>query len=158
MRGAQPYISFRDSFNWMSLKLEQLPKALGLQIDEGGKEFFPHGWNRNANMHKQLAHLPPRHHYYPDSMAKKRLEQFEAWYTANYNTQFCLGQQIGPYCQQDCRILAHAVVKFRQLFLEIATDVKKRDDVIANSLTLASACIRHFCLLFINHIFKLGSF
>jgi hypothetical protein len=43
------------------------------------------------------------------------------------------------------------VVKFRQLFLEIATDVKRRDDVIANSLTLASACIRHFCL-FINRI------
>jgi hypothetical protein len=91
-------------------------------------------------------------------MAKKRLEQFNAWYTANCNTQFCLSQQIGPYCQQDCRILAHAVVKFRQLFLEIATDVKKRDDVIVNSLTLASACIRHFCLLFINHIFKLGFF
>jgi hypothetical protein len=129
----------------MSLPLEQLPKALGLEIDEGGKAFFPHGWNHNMNMDVTLLNLPERQHYYPESMGKQRLEKFNRWYEANYNTPFYLREQIGPYCEQDCRILAHAVIKFQQLFFHLATKPTKRDDVLVNSLTLASACIRHFC-------------
>jgi hypothetical protein len=129
----------------MALKLEQLPKALGLDIDEGDKAFFPHGWNQNRNMEVVLEHLPDRHHYYPDSMGKKRLAKFNEWYETNYNTPFCLGEQLGPYCEQDSRLLAHSVVKFQQLFFELATKPERRDDVVVNSLTLASACIRHFC-------------
>jgi hypothetical protein len=145
VHGTCPHLSFRDSFNWMSLRLEQLPKALGLEIDEGGKAFFPHGWNKNRNMHVQLPHLPERQHYYPESMSKERLERFNRWYEENRESPFCLGEQIGPYCEQDCRILAHAVVKFQHLFFELASEPDKRDDVFVNSLTLASACIRHFC-------------
>jgi hypothetical protein len=145
IRGTCPHISFRDSYNWMSLPLEQLPKALGLEIDEGDKAFFPHGWNQNRNMDIVLDHLPERQHYYPDSMGKQRLAKFNQWYEATYNTRFCLGEQLGPYCEQDTRLLAHSVVKFQQLFYELATRPERRDDVLVNSLTLASACIRHFC-------------
>ena len=143
------------------LKLEELPKALNLEIDEGGKAFFPHGWNMNRNMNIRLPHLPDRHFYYPESMRKKRLDAFNRWYAANKHTPFCLGEEIGPYCEQvsgegvkrsipscqDVRILAHAVVKFRKLFFDLASDPSKRDDCFTNSLTLASSAIRHYCEL-----------
>uniref|UniRef100_A0A1I8B7B9 DNA-directed DNA polymerase n=1 Tax=Meloidogyne hapla TaxID=6305 RepID=A0A1I8B7B9_MELHA len=76
-RGICPYISFRDSFNWMMLKLEQLPKALGLEIDEGGKSFFPHGWNYTKNMKIRLKGLPDCQFYYPESMTKQRRKEFD---------------------------------------------------------------------------------
>jgi hypothetical protein len=143
--GIWPHISFRDSFNWMSLKLEELPRTLGLQVHDKG--FFPFGYNYNRNMHKRLEGLPPRELYYPDSMQPKRREEFMRWYAENeHTTRFLLSEQIRIYCEQDVRVLAHAVLKFRQLFFELAPDPEKRDDVIASSLTLASACNRHFCM------------
>jgi len=146
-RNRFPYISFRDSFNWTMLKLEQLPKALALEIDEGGKSFFPHGWNFNKNMNVRLDGLPDQQYYYPDSMGKERRKKFEEWYEKSKNDPFCLREQIVEYCQQDVRILAHALVKLQRLFFELATEPSKRDDVLVNSMTIASACIRHFCKL-----------
>nr|CAD2200857.1 unnamed protein product [Meloidogyne enterolobii] len=148
--GICPYISFRDSFNWMMLKLEQLPKALGLNIDEGGKSFFPHGWNYNKNMNLRLDGLPPKKYYYPESMGKERREKFEEWYKLNMNQPFCLREQIVEYCEQDVRILAHALVKLQHLFFELAPDPSKRDDILVSSMTLASACLRHFCINYLN--------
>lgn len=142
--GLTPHISFRDSFNWMSLKLEELPKTLGLSVEDKG--FFCHGWNYNRNMNLQLDGLPPRELYYPESMQPKRREEFNRWYYENeHSTRFLLREQIRLYCEQDVRVLAHAVLKFRQLFFALATDALLKDDVIATSLTLASACNRHFC-------------
>nr|CAD2176394.1 unnamed protein product [Meloidogyne enterolobii] len=149
-RSRFPYISFRDSFNWTMLKLEQLPKALALEIDEGGKSFFPHGWNFNKNMDVRLKGLPDQQYYYPDSMGKERRKMFEEWYTANKNEPFCLREQIVEYCQQDVRILAHALVKLQRLFFALATEPAKRDDVLVNSMTIASACIRHFCINYLK--------
>nr|CAD2193113.1 unnamed protein product [Meloidogyne enterolobii] len=145
-RGICPYISFRDSFNWTMLKLEQLPKALALDIDEGGKSFFPHGWNFNKNMNVRLNGLPDQQYYYPDSMGKERRIKFEEWYNNHKNEPFCLREQIVEYCEQDVRVLAHALVKLQRLFFELAREPSKRDDVLVNSMTLASACIRHFCI------------
>ncbi|KAF7627182.1 DNA_pol_B_2 domain-containing protein [Meloidogyne graminicola] len=101
----------------MALKLEKLPKALGLEIDEGGKAFFPHGWNFNKNMNIRLHGLPDNKYYYPESMGKERRENFEMWYNENINVPFCLAEQIGIYCEQDVRILAHAVIKFQKYFM-----------------------------------------
>jgi len=131
----------------MALKLEQLPKALGLEIDEGGKAFFPHGWNFNKNMNIKLSGLPERKYYYPESMGKERRKIFETWYKENINFPFCLAEQIGLYCEQDVRILANAVIKFQRLFFDLAPEPSKRDDVLSSSLTLPSACLRHFCKL-----------
>jgi len=156
-KGICPYISFRDSFNWMMLKLDQLPKALGLEIDEGGKSFFPHGWNFNKNMHIQLDGLPDKEHYYPNSMGKQRRKDFEEWYLLNKNEPFCLSEKIVEYCEQDVRILAYALVKLQKLFFELAPEPSKQDDVLVSSMTLASACLRHICKLKIINKHKLYS-
>jgi len=150
--GIYPYISFRDSFNWMMLKLEQLPKALGLDIDEGGKSFFPHGWNFTKNMDVKLAGLPDKKCYYPETMGKQRRKDFEEWYDMHKDEPFLLCEQIVEYCEQDVRILTHALVKLQKLFFELATEPSKRDDILASSMTLAGACLRHFCSLYKNFI------
>lgn len=99
-KGGWPHIAFRDSFNWLAMKLEQMPATLGLSIDEGGKAFFPHGWNRTRNMFVRLPTLPAKHYYYPESMSKERLAAFNVWYEQNKNTPFCLADEIGCYCEQ----------------------------------------------------------
>nr|CAD2208735.1 unnamed protein product [Meloidogyne enterolobii] len=149
-KGIYPYISFRDSFNWMMLKLDQLPKALGLEIDEGGKSFFPHGWNFNKNMDVLLKGLPSKKYYYPDTMGKQRRKDFEEWYDLHKDQSFLLCEQIVEYCEQDVRILTHALVKLQRLFFELATEPSKRDDVLVSSMTLASACLRHFCINYLK--------
>jgi len=136
--GIYPYISFRDSFNWMMLKLEQLPKALGLDIDEGGKSFFPHGWNFNKNMNVKLGGLPDRKYYYPETMGKQRRKDFEEWYDMHKDEPFLLCEQIVEYCEQDVRILTHALVKLQKLFFELATEPTKRDDILVSSMTSLS--------------------
>nr|CAD2205483.1 unnamed protein product [Meloidogyne enterolobii] len=148
--GIYPYISFRDSFNWMMLKLDQLPKALGLDIDEGGKSFFPHGWNLNKNMDILLKNLPAKKYYYPETMGKQRRKEFEEWYDMHKDGSFLLCEQIVEYCEQDVRILTHALVRLQKLFFELATESSKRDDVLVSSMTLASACLRHFCINYLK--------
>uniref|UniRef100_A0A914P579 DNA-directed DNA polymerase n=1 Tax=Meloidogyne incognita TaxID=6306 RepID=A0A914P579_MELIC len=112
--------------------------------------FFPHGWNYNINMDIRLRTLPEKKYYYPESMGKERRKEFENWYNLNKNEPFCLREQIEEYCEQDVRILAHALVKLQKLFFDLAPDPSKRDDIIVSSMTLASACLRHFCINYLK--------
>jgi hypothetical protein len=83
-------ISFRDSFNWMPLKLAELPKALALNVCD--KKFFPHKYNRPENIHIVRDSLPPAEHYCPGSFGTKALlKVFDEWYSKNKNTRFCFG-------------------------------------------------------------------
>jgi hypothetical protein len=130
-----------------------LPKALALDV-ESSKGFFPYAYNYNANMNVILPGLPAAELYFPNSMTATRREQFHQWYEQNKHMPFCLRDQIKIYCELDVWLLAHAVVKFQELFFKLATTPEKRDDVLVSSLTLASACNRHFCecCLFISNL------
>ena len=149
--GVNPCISFRDSFNWMPLKLAELPKTMGLNVIE--KKYFPHKYNRPENIHIVRQILPPKDDYCPQSMGSiSKRQAFDEWYDENVNTQFCLRDALQEYCENDVLILAQAVVRYRSIFQTLAREPGNVDDVIANSLTIASACIRHFCINFIEAV------
>jgi hypothetical protein len=141
-----PEIIFRDSFNWLApLALADLPAALGLSVSDKG--WFPYLYNRNENLHVQLDNLPDKELYAYKGMRKKKRKAFKVFYKENAiakKTPFCLKDALVEYGMQDVRILAHAVIEFRRLFKDISGD-----DMIENSVTAASACMRYYCTNFI---------
>ncbi|KAH7698432.1 Protein C25F9.2 protein, partial [Aphelenchoides avenae] len=128
---------FRDSYCLMSQPLGDLVDAYKLGIEE--KQFFPHLFNKPANYTRRLRHLPKRKYYVPDSMKPEKREQFKKWYREHKNTPFYLPDKLREYCCNDVQILLHALVAFRQEWMEVC-----QDDVLRNSMTIASACMRTY--------------
>lgn len=89
-------IVFKDSFNFLSQKLESLPKTLGLSVQP--KLFFPHAFNRPENMHTTLDSLPDRADYFPLHFNSAKRREFERFYTANQNSGFNLASALKEYC------------------------------------------------------------
>jgi len=102
-------------------------------------------------LHISRSTLPSKEDYCPQSLATaSKRHAFEEWYTENVNSRFCLRDALKEYCENDVLILAQAVVRYRSVFKALAQEPGSEDDVIANSLTIASACIRHFCINFLE--------
>jgi hypothetical protein len=141
-----PEVIFRDTYNWLQLKLEKLPTALGLNVQDKG--WFPYLYNRNENLHVRLDNLPDMHFYAPQTMKPDKALDFYHFYYTNAvqkKTPFCLSEALIEYGANDVRILAHAIVKFRHLFMQITGQ-----DVIEKSMTIAGACMNYYCSKFLN--------
>lgn len=129
---------FRDSYNLMPQPLAALVGAYDLSVAD--KPWFPHLYNCSTNYEISLEHLPDRKFYCPNNFSKEKLEQFEQWYEANKNTPFHLPQKLREYCCNDVEILKHALVAFRTQWM----DITEGEDVLRNSMTIASSCMRFF--------------
>lgn len=127
----------RDSYCLMSQPLGDLVDAYKLDIEE--KQFFPHLFNKPANYKRRLRHLPKRKYYAPESMKPERRSQFKEWYRKHKDTSFYLPDKLREYCCNDVQILMHALVAFRREWMEVC-----QDDVLRNSMTIASACMRTY--------------
>ncbi|KAH7726300.1 Protein C25F9.2 protein [Aphelenchoides avenae] len=126
----------------MSRPLDDLVSAYGLKEIYGvePKSIFPHGFNdpRNYTL-PTLPHLPPFDTYYPDGMKPSKRARFEAEYARDYNTPTALLPMLEEYCLLDVGILKYALVEFRREWI-----AQTGDDILRHSITIASACIRHF--------------
>jgi DNA polymerase type B, organellar and viral len=138
----QGKVVFRDSYNWIPLRLAKMPSALGL-ADVEDKGHFPHFYNREVNMDVELPNLPPLHYYSPDSMKEADRFAFLHWYYANAivkKTPFHLRKDVVDYCRNDVDILTHALVRYQKLFTSIAGG----RDVLRSSITIAGFCLNYF--------------
>ena len=68
---------FRDSFNYVSQKLDSLVKAFNLPVDP--EMFFPHLYNLKKNYNTNLPQLPPKDDYLIKSKKPKDKKAFEKW-------------------------------------------------------------------------------
>ena len=92
-----PELIFKDSFNFLSQRLDNLPKTLDLSVQP--KLFFPHAFNRPENMLTFLDTLPNREFYFPEQFSTlKKREEFERFYNENLNKGFNLAQALKEYC------------------------------------------------------------
>jgi hypothetical protein len=137
-KGIVPDTRFIDTYNIMPVALAKLPATFELQIE--GKEWFPHLYNKRENLGVRLPHLPSCDDYMYKSKKQTDKEAFEKWYEEHRNEEFFLDEKLAEYCCNDVRILAHAVVRMRQYFMEISKGI----DIFRTSITIASACMRHF--------------
>ena len=87
---------FRDSFNYVSQKLESLVKAFALPAEP--KMWFPHMFNKEDNYNKILPHLPPKDDYLYKSKKPEEKRAFERWYAENKNNEYNFNETLAEYC------------------------------------------------------------
>ncbi|KAL3095127.1 hypothetical protein niasHT_027946 [Heterodera trifolii] len=144
-----PLTIFHDSYNLMPIKLSGLIKSFGLHIKD--KQHFPHMFNKSANYHNVLPHLPPREDYCPNQKKKADLQKFDDWYNNNMHQKFNLKEKLPEYCCNDVKILTHALVELRREFKQLTQRNGKHGgiDILWQAMTIASACVKNFAL---NHL------
>nr|CAD2201106.1 unnamed protein product [Meloidogyne enterolobii] len=146
-------VIFRDSFNLCPVGLGKLVGAFGLKITE--KQFFPHLANKTSNYGKILPQLPPKTDYIYGGMTTERQQEFDKWYANEKNQPFFLDEALAEYCLNDVQILTEALIAFRLKFAEISKHKSSKTgeeigiDILKDSMTIASACMKHFRL---NHL------
>ncbi|KAL3091956.1 hypothetical protein niasHT_020820 [Heterodera trifolii] len=134
-------------YKLIPIKLASFVKTFGLQIDGvDNKKYFPHKFNKAANYGVVLDSLPPLDDYYPGGHFPEERKKLEQWYEENRNTPFDLREVIADYCKADVQILAHGMVKMRQLFAAATSQE------LTDSITIPSACMKFFVLL--SHVGK----
>ena len=130
-----------------------MPAALGLQ-ESTKKGDFPYMISAYENEGKKWDSLPPISYYGIDRMMPVVRKEFEVWHARNRRKEFDYNKEITDYCQQDVTVLKKAVLAFRQLFLNVTTHSEKAAHGICpfgeGSFTIASACSRVFCQLFLQ--------
>lgn len=106
-------LSFRDNLNFMLLKLEQLPKAMGFEVDSI-KGVFPYTHPFIEDKHKVIM-LPDRKYFCPENMSKERLSQFDEWYSDRLENdpKYHYYKEMTSYCDNDVQILKKACIRFR---------------------------------------------
>ncbi|KAL3073425.1 hypothetical protein niasHT_038563 [Heterodera trifolii] len=133
---------FRDSYKLIPIKLANFVKTFGLEIEGvDNKKYFPHKFNKADNYGTVLDTLPPMEDYYPGGLFPAERAKFEQWYDENREIGFELNEVIADYCKTDVQILAHGLVKMRQLFLS-----ETRHD-ITDSVTIPSGCMKYWVQL-----------
>uniref|UniRef100_A0A914KXM4 DNA-directed DNA polymerase n=1 Tax=Meloidogyne incognita TaxID=6306 RepID=A0A914KXM4_MELIC len=135
------WIIFHDTYNLMPMPLASLVPAFGLQVED--KPFFPHLANNPKNYGKEI--YPAKEDYLCNGMMPEKRAQFDKWYTQHKEEPFKLDEQLAAYCTNDVDILMAALISFRKEFLEVSNGL----DVLRESMTIASACMKHFRL---NHL------
>ena len=164
-----PKTTFLDTFNFLPVALEKLPKTLELKTP--AKLFFPHKWNVPKNYGKVNQGLPPKSFYYYSTFLKKKREAFDEWYQEHKNEMFDLSSKLIEYCTNDVDILYESLMKYREIFLELTKVcvTKKKpdgtpeldengnaikefrgDEIFLHCSTIASTCIRMFRIKFLR--------
>uniref|UniRef100_A0A914PEI1 DNA-directed DNA polymerase n=1 Tax=Panagrolaimus davidi TaxID=227884 RepID=A0A914PEI1_9BILA len=131
-------IVFKDSLNFFMAPLKSLPKMFEFQ-EEASKLYFPLGWLKKENLHISLPNLPPVEFYWIDQMKSDARAEFLSWYEIHKNTPFCLSRDLQSYNKMDVVVLMKAVLKFREIMLEV-TGI----DPFLTSTTIASYAFKVF--------------
>jgi hypothetical protein len=144
-----PEIVFRDSFNYISQKLDNLVKAFDLPVKS--KPFFPHLYNKSENYNTIIPHLPPKNDYLYKSKKPEEKKAFDIWYDANYNQPYNFNEVMAEYAVNDVEILTHALVALQKTFFSVSKreGLHKGIDILYECITIASACMKNFRL---NHL------
>ena len=140
---------FRDSFNYVSQKLESLVKAFELPVEP--KMWFPHMYNKEENYNTIIPHLPPKEDYLFKSKKPKEKQEFEKWYSQNQNNSYNFNETIAEYCVNDVEILIHALVALQKTVFHVTRrpGLHTGIDILYESMTIASVCMKTFRL---NHL------
>ncbi|XP_035987266.1 uncharacterized protein LOC118560394 [Fundulus heteroclitus] len=111
-------LKFIDSLSFLTMKLRQMPKALG--FTDHSKGFFPHLFSSEKTL-SYVGPLPPPCFYAIDRMNPAEQERFYIWYNEACKHPFDSQKEALYYCQNYVEILFKACVKFREEFFKETT-------------------------------------
>ncbi|XP_034080793.1 uncharacterized protein LOC117551842 isoform X1 [Gymnodraco acuticeps] len=130
-----------DSLSYLSMRLADMPKALG--FGDKIKGYFPHGFSSEANL-SYIGPYPPARCYGVERMTTGEKSDFLTWYETVRRGIFDFREQALLYCKNDVDILAQGAALFRKGFLgETGVDPFSR-------ATIASACMKVFTTNFLT--------
>ena len=106
-------VYFKDSYKFINLPLQLLPKSFGFQ-NELQKGFFLHHLNTQANMNYRSDNLPEVDYFGVKEMSEDERSRFNSLYGTeserlrNEIKQYDLREEMIKYCYDDCGVLASA--------------------------------------------------
>ena len=154
-------IKVMDTLNFLTMKLNDLPACLGVDISL--KKYFPIWFNDNRHR-TYRGPFPPPETFDLEGMDKDKREDFDVWYNEQKDEPFDLQETLYEYCSHDVCLLRKCAFKFQSIVQEItASTIQARNigtgrletvsfdgfDPFANSVTLPQMCQRIFRYLFL---------
>ena len=154
-------IKVMDTLNFLSMKLEDLPACLGVDIQP--KKYFPIWFNDNRQR-TYIGPFPPVEAFNLQGMDKDKRADFDTWYSLQKDTIFDLQKTLYEYCSHDVHLLRKCALKFQKTVQEITQQTlcaknavtNKEENIIfegfdpfANSVTLPQMCQKIFRYLFL---------
>jgi hypothetical protein len=112
-------IRLLDTLNYFSIPLSKIPSTFA--IPNLVKGYFPHYWNRFTHHGTTRQGLPDMGFYNPDGMRSEAREKFVEWYAKHKYDYFDFDHELVKYCRSDVDILLKAVVRFRQIFMDVTS-------------------------------------
>ncbi|XP_019340259.2 uncharacterized protein LOC106737847 isoform X1 [Alligator mississippiensis] len=150
-------IRFIDSSNFLPMKLNKLPQAMGF---EGCRGYFPRRFNTPENQ-DYVGPLPEARYYGVESMMPCEKEEFLEWYRENRDKTFDLQKELAYYCQQDVKMLMEACRLYRKEIMKMTRqgDTMEKTGKLVTSccidpfqyITLASVCMATYRFMFLKH-------
>lgn len=124
-----------DSLSFLSMKLSDMPEAMGFENDKKG--YFPHWFNTQQNQN-YIGKYPSPEEYGDRTMMKKERETFLQWHKSKSESksEFDFKKEMAEYCKNDVIILRKACLRFRDEVLSTT----KVDPL--QCVTLASLCMK----------------
>lgn len=137
-------VRFLDSLSFFQQPLSELPKSFGFE-DKVVKGFFPHLFNTEEHYDHE-GEIPDQKYFGIDFMKPNVAKVFINWYNAEKAKQandptykYNFKTELIKYCKNDVEILKMAIMKFRELFIEV-TEI----DPFTRNFTLPSVGLEYF--------------
>jgi hypothetical protein len=111
------HLIFKDSLNFFSRALSQLPTMFGLRDSKG---YFPHRLNIMSNMGRIL--YPQAADYEPDRKSSAERQTFFSWWANNAGKPLDVSSELVRYCRQDVKVLREACCAYRKA-IQQSTDI-----------------------------------
>ena len=111
-------VRFINSLNFVKTKLSDMPQMMGISyIEEKG--YFPYK-ALSRNFYDYVGQKLEVDMYSPDSIARKKRENFLRWYNRLPDDYvFDFKKELIKYCKQDVNILRDGCLKFRELIMKL---------------------------------------
>ena len=137
-----------DSLNFLSMRLKDMPKAMGLDASVC-KGDFPYMFAKLENF-DYIGEMPPIECYGIEKMSTSERAEFIEWHNSQQGKIFNFREEILKYTRSDVEILRLACMRYRQMMMELTkTDEMPGIDPF-QSITMSSASMRMFKQLFLR--------
>lgn len=100
-----------DSFQFISMSLRAMPKAIGADIAPS-KDFFPHKLTSWDALEKGLPCLPPKKDFDYSKMNTSDKSEFDLWYSQQPTSHYDFASVMKEYCMKDVEVLRLCCRKF----------------------------------------------
>ncbi|KAF0024612.1 hypothetical protein F2P81_023414 [Scophthalmus maximus] len=134
MQGSKAIDKYVDSLSFLTMRLADMPKALG--FEDSVKGFFPHGFSSENTLNYVGPHPPPQT-YGLERMTGDGKREFETWYEAlRYAVIPIVGQLIGGLVNKNQRISQWSSQK---MFLLTPQQMSRMSQTVAVGETLSES-------------------